>query len=106
MVILVYITAPNENEAEYLATMLIKQKVAACVNIIPKVQSVYLWGNSIHKDNEVILLVKTIESHFNKIKEIVCSIHSYDTPCIIVLPIILGENKFLTWVEDTVKEEH
>lgn len=106
MVILVYITAPNENEAEYLATMLVKQKVAACVNIIPKVQSVYLWGNSIHKDNEVILLVKTIESHFNKIKEIVCSIHSYDIPCIIALPTILGENKFLTWVEDTVKEEH
>lgn len=106
MVILVYITASNENEAESLATMLVKQKVAACVNIIPKVQSVYLWKNRLHKDSEVILLVKTIESHFNKLKEIVCSIHSYDTPCIIALPIMLGENKFLAWIEDTFKEEH
>lgn len=106
MVILVYITAPNENEAEAIATMLIEKKIVACVTIIPQTKSIYFWENYIHKTNEVILLAKTTESCFNKVKETVCNIHSYDTPCIIALPIMLGESTFLTWIEDTVKEEH
>lgn len=105
MTILVYITTKNETEAKNIAFTLVQQKIVACVNILPKIQSIYLWENKINTNTEVALLMKTTEQRFYKLVSIVRTIHSYDTPCIIALPITLGDHTFLSWITNVTNTE-
>jgi periplasmic divalent cation tolerance protein len=93
---LVYITVPDKNLASNIAKILVTEGLAACVNIIGPIESVYLWQNNLKEEGEVLLLAKTsnLESLIAKVKEL----HPYDVPCIISFSITGGEKHFLEWI--------
>lgn len=100
---LVYITAKNKEEARKIGKELLKARLAACVNIVDKMNSLYWWEGKIQDDNETVLIAKTKESLVKELVEKVKSIHSYSCPCIISLPILDGNKEYLDWLEKETK---
>jgi len=100
----IYMTAGNKAEAQKIAKALVENRLAACVNILENMQSVYRWENEIQEDTEVVLIAKTTERLVSELIEKVKSLHSYDCPCIVSLPILDGYAPFLNWIHDEVKE--
>lgn len=100
MYCLIYIIAPNKKETKRIAGILVKEKLAACVNIFP-IESVYRWRGKIEKEKEVGMFVKTKKKLVEKVIKRVKELHSYETPCIISLPIEKGEQKFLKWIDES-----
>jgi periplasmic divalent cation tolerance protein len=100
----IYMTAGNKAEAHTIAKALVEHRLAACVNILGNMQSIYRWEEEIQEDTEVVLIAKTTESLFPELIEKVKSLHSYDCPCIVSLPILDGYAPFLNWIHDEVKK--
>lgn len=98
MAILVYVTAPSLEEAERIATELVECRLAAGVNILPSVRSVYRWKGALCKSTEVALIIKTEEACFPALADRIRELHSYETPCIIAAPITFGIPEFLDWI--------
>ena len=88
------------NSAETIANFLVKEKLAACVNIIPKIKSIYTWQNKIEKEEEVLMLIKTKQSLFNQVKEKITLLHPYEVPEIIRIDIKEGTNNYLNWIKN------
>jgi len=103
MNVLVLVTAGNKKEAENIASGLVKEKLAACINIIGGVYSLFRWGGKIDSANEALMLIKTRKTLLNKLIKKVKSLHSYDVPEIICLPIISGEKKYLEWLNECTR---
>ncbi len=99
---IVFITTP-EKDGTKIAEILVKQKLAACVNIIP-VRSIYSWKGKIENDKENLLIVKTKDFLIEKLKKTITEIHSYEVPECIVLSIEDGLPDYLKWIDDTVSE--
>ena len=99
-IIVVYITAPNLQEAESLAHTLVEEKLAACVNIIPGIQSVYFWNEAVQSDNELLLICKSRVDRFEALKTRVQSLHPYDVPEILSIPAQNGSEPYLNWVRE------
>ena len=97
--IIVLITAGSEEEAHRIAESLVKGKKAACVNIVPGVDSLFRWEGKLDSARESLLLVKTKASLFPEIVELVERTHSYEVPEIIALPIIGGSEDYLKWLD-------
>ena len=97
--IIVLITAGSEEEAHKIAESLVKGKKAACVNIVPRVDSLFWWKDRLDSARESLLLVKTKASLFPEIVELVKRTHSYEVPEIIALPIIAGSEDYLKWLD-------
>jgi periplasmic divalent cation tolerance protein len=97
--IVVLITAGSEEEAHKIAESLVKRKKAACVNIVPRVDSLFWWEDRLDSVQESLLLVKTKASLFSEIVELVKRTHSYEVPEIIALPIIAGSEDYLKWLD-------
>ncbi len=95
---LVYITVPNMGEAKALGRGLVESRLAACVNIIDQMHSIYWWEEKIQEDREVIVLAKTRAALVPELIEKVKSLHSYACPCIVTFPIMEGFRPFLDWV--------
>lgn len=104
MYIVIFITASNKKEAKRLAQALIRNKLAACVNIIDAVTSLFWWQGKIDKANEVMLVAKSKKEKLAKIIACVKSLHSYQVPEIIALPIIGGNSAYLKWIEESLGE--
>ena len=98
--IVVYITAPTVEDAQSLARSLVKEKLAACVNIIPGIQSIYQWNDAIETDQELLLICKSRTERFDSLKKRVQALHPYDVPEIISIPIQNGSEPYLNWVRD------
>ena len=98
--IIVFITASSNKEADLIANSLVKSNLAACVNIIPGIKSVYTWKDKKETAKEYLLLVKTKKSCFAKLKKQVKSLHSYDTPEIISIEIENADTKYLNWIKE------
>lgn len=96
---IVYITAKDKAEARKIGKELVKSRLAACVNIIDKMNSMYWWEGKVQDDTEAILIAKTKQSLVKELVEKVKSIHSYSCPCVISLPILDGNKEFLDWIE-------
>ena len=88
--IIVFMTASNGEEAARLADMLVGAHLAACVQILPEMESVYRWQGKIERAPEVLLLAKTTQSKFEELEREVRALHSYDTPEIIAVPVVAG----------------
>ena len=95
---LIYITTGNLEEARAIGRELVSSRLAACANIIHDINSIYWWDGKIQDDREVLLIAKTKESLVPALIEKVKSMHSYECPCIVSLPILDGNKAFLDWV--------
>jgi periplasmic divalent cation tolerance protein len=100
--IVVFMTAANGEEATRLADMLVGAQLAACVQILPEMESVYRWQGKIERQAEVLLLAKTTKDKFAELEREVRALHSYDTPEIIAVPVTTGSTPYLKWLEKSV----
>ena len=96
--IVVYVTVPSRAVGEQIAQTLVESNLAACVNIIPGICSVYKWQGEINHDDELLLIAKTRVALFDQLETIVKQIHPYDVPEVIGMPIVAGSNDYLTWI--------
>jgi periplasmic divalent cation tolerance protein len=103
--VLVYITTSDLDEARRIAGAVVADQLAACANILPEMESVYRWKGEVQSDNEVVLLLKSRSSLTAKITEKVNSLHSYDLPCVVTLPLSGGSHEFLNWITEQTSGE-
>lgn len=96
--IIVLITAPTREEAERLAEILVEQKLAACVQILPEIVSFYRWQNAIQKDAEVLILAKTTNENFAALEKTVRENHSYEVPEIIAVHAAKVSQPYFDWL--------
>lgn len=98
--IIVFITASNEDEAARIARALVEARLAACVNLIRNIRSVYSWQGKIEDEAEVLMIAKTRRSLFDALSKKVKELHSYTVPEIIALPIVAGSADYLNWLKE------
>jgi periplasmic divalent cation tolerance protein len=101
--LVVYITAPNEEEAAKIAQALVEERLAGCVNIIKDVRSIYSWQGKIEDERELLMIVKTRPELFSLLKTRVKELHSYTVPEIIAQPVVDGSEEYLAWLRETTK---
>jgi periplasmic divalent cation tolerance protein len=101
--VVVLVTSASKKECRKIAKHLVESKLAACVNITQRIESVYRWDGKIANDHEYQLFIKSTRELFPEIKTAISQLHSYRTPEIICLPIIEGSRNYLQWVTDSVK---
>ncbi len=93
-----YITAGSFDEAKNIGRMLVQQKLAACVNLLDGMTSIYHWNNELQEDKETVVIAKTRKELVPELVKTVQSEHSYDCPCILELPVQGGNPDFLDWI--------
>lgn len=103
MKVVVFITVPNITQAKKIIDLLLTKKLAACVNIVNKVESFFWWQGKIDKAKELLLIVKTDKKLINKLIKAVRSKHPYSVPEIIALPIIAGNKDYLNWIDESCR---
>ena len=96
--LVVFMTAANREEAARIADMLVASRLAACVQIMPEMESVYRWQGKIERASEVLLIAKTVASKFEELEREVRTLHSYETPEIVAVPIVAGSASYLEWL--------
>ena len=103
--IMVYITAKDADEASRIGEALVKERLAACANVIPEIQSTY-WGKSnVEKEGEAALLLKSVQDRAEQIIRRVRELHSYDVPCIDIIPLSGGNPEYFKWLDESLKPE-
>ena len=95
---LVYITTGTLKEAKNIGQILVKQKLVACVNILGEMNSIFSWKGNIEENAEVVMVAKTRKTHIPRLIKTVKNNHSYESPCILELPIQGGDPDFLNWI--------
>lgn len=98
----VYITFPSEKEARKVGRVIVREGLARCVNIIPSMESVFLWKGKLESERECILIAKTSESNYPKLERRVKQLHSYELPCILAFKVERGSREFIKWVEGII----
>lgn len=101
--IVVFVTAANLRQAKAIARNLIQGRLAACVNLLRPVLSVYRWEGNVKEDREVLLIIKTQKNLFAAVRDAVLRLHSYDTPEVIALPVTEGSADYLAWIDASVE---
>ncbi len=101
-VVIAYITTKDKKEAREIGRLLITEKIAACVNILDGMESMYFWEGKLETSNECVLIAKTVEAHVDKLISCVKENHSYSVPCIITLPVKSGNPDYLKWLAESV----
>jgi periplasmic divalent cation tolerance protein len=96
--LIIFTTTPTIDEAENLATCLIEQKLAACVQILPKMKSFYFWEGKVQKDEEFLLLVKTSNANFNQVESFIKANHSYENPEIVAVAAYNVSAEYNDWI--------
>ncbi|CAD5234585.1 unnamed protein product [Bursaphelenchus xylophilus] len=99
----VYVTVPSKEVGKSIARELVNSKVAACVNIVPQVTSIYEWDGNVQEDEEAMLIIKTKTESLNQLKESVLRQHPYAIPEIIAMPIEQGHEPYLEWINKQVQ---
>jgi periplasmic divalent cation tolerance protein len=102
--IVILVTTSSEPEAHKIADLLLSRRKAACVNIVPKVESSFWWHGKLDAAEESLLIIKTKNSLLSEIVSLVKAAHGYEVPEIIALPIIGGNEDYLKWIDDEVRE--
>jgi len=97
--IIVFTTCNSAEIASSIADALVGKELAACVNIVKGIESVYQWQGKIERDNEILLLIKTRQSLFATVQNAIQALHNYELPEIIAVPIDTGEENYLNWIK-------
>ncbi len=95
-----YVTCGSVEEAERIGRALVERHQAACVNIVPRILSLYRWEGAVQRDEEVLLLAKTRRELVDAVVRTVRALHSYELPCVTALPILDGHRDYLVWVAE------
>lgn len=103
--IIVFCTCESEEQARTIATSLVERHLAACVNVLPRVISIYRWKGEMEKADEVLLIIKTRHNLFEELRTEIVRLHSYEVPEIVALPITAGSSAYLTWIDKELKTD-
>ncbi|XP_078082524.1 protein CutA homolog [Mustelus asterias] len=101
----VFISCPNEQVGKVIARTIMEKKLAACVNVLPEVFSIYNWDHEITETVEVLMVIKTRSSKMHELTEFIRSVHPFEIPEVISLSVDQGNPLYLKWIEETVPEE-
>lgn len=101
--LLVFVTVSSQKEGERIGQKLVEKKLAACVNIIPHLYSIYSWKGNVEQDGELLLLIKTMPDRLNALIEKIKNIHSYDVPEILAIPTVQGNSDYINWVYESTR---
>lgn len=96
-------TVPDRGSGERIARVLVEERLAACVNLVPSVTSVYRWEGKVEEASEQLLVIKTVAERFEAVKVRIKELHSYELPEIIAIPITKGSSEYLDWITDNSK---
>ncbi|MBN1572572.1 MAG: divalent-cation tolerance protein CutA [Deltaproteobacteria bacterium] len=96
--LVIFVTAGSEIEAENIAMALVQDRLTACVSIVPKIRSIYIWEEKLEKEEEILLIIKTREALFERVRGRVKELHSYSVPEIIALPVTNALKEYLDWI--------
>ncbi|MGB5440934.1 MAG: divalent-cation tolerance protein CutA [Gammaproteobacteria bacterium] len=99
---LILCTVPDRASAERIAETLVAEQLAACVNIIPGITSVYRWKGTLEKDEELLLFIKTSEAVYDSLEQRIRALHPYELPEIIAVPIQTGQEDYIRWIENSL----
>ncbi len=102
--IIVLITTSTRDEAAKIGTALVDGHLAACVNIVPEVRSLFFWEGKRRDERETLLICKSRLTHMEQLVAQVKSLHSYSVPEVIALPIVAGSREYLDWMQEATKE--
>ncbi len=94
----------SEEEALRIARHLVERQVAACVNVLPAVRSVYRWKGAVEEATEWTLLIKSRADLFDRVRDELCSVHSYEVPELIAVPIVAGLQAYLNWIDESTAQ--
>ena len=94
----IYVTTKNADEARAIGRALVEAQLAACVNIVPHIESIYAWQGKLRQDAEALLFAKTSSTSLSAAMDKVKELHGYDCPCIVALPLHAGEPAYLDWI--------
>jgi periplasmic divalent cation tolerance protein len=103
--IVIFVTCPSA-ESDRIASQLVEERLAACVNIVKAVTSVYRWEEQLCRDSEHLLIIKTERNVWQTLERRICDLHPYDVPEIIALPIENGYMPYLKWAQESVKKDN
>jgi periplasmic divalent cation tolerance protein len=103
--IVILSTCADDGEAEKLALLLVEQRLAACVNVIPAVRSFYRWRGAVESATECLLVIKTSRAMFEPLRLVLEKAHSYEVPEVLALPVLEGAPNYLTWLESNLGVE-
>jgi periplasmic divalent cation tolerance protein len=103
--LLVVCTCPTNSAAAAIATALLEERVAACVNQVPGIKSMYRWEGRIEHDDEVLLLIKTTRQMYPRVEETIGKLHPYELPEIIGVPLTAGSEAYLHWIKNATNDE-
>ena len=101
--VVILVTAANQDEGRKIARRLVEAELAACVNILPPIESVYRWQGQIAEEAECLLIIKSPKALYAEIETEILKLHSYRTPEIICLSIVEGFSNYLRWIAESVK---
>ena len=99
----VLVTAPVQ-EAKTIAKKVVEERLAACVNVVPKVESYYIWEGKLEEDSEALLIIKTVGHNLDALEKRVKELHSYDVPEFIAIQVQEGSEEYLSWIDNVVKK--
>ena len=102
--IVIYCTVPNKKEGRDIAKVLVEDGLAACVNIIDKIDSVFSWDGEVCEEHEAMLMIKTRKIFFEQIRVIIRRMHSYNIPEIIAIPVVEADETYLKWIAHETRE--
>lgn len=100
--IVVFVTAANRKEADKIAQALVKEKLAACVSIVPEVYSQYWWQGKIENSQELLLVIKTLPRRYKALEKRVRELHSYTVPEILAMPVVVGNPAYIKWIKKSI----
>lgn len=101
---IVLVTAPNRKTARALARAALEARLVACANLVPAIESHYWWQGKLERSNELLIVFKTTKGKLGKLEKLILTLHPYDTPEIIALPIAAGTERYLRWIETEVEK--
>jgi periplasmic divalent cation tolerance protein len=99
--LIVFVTTSTRDEAAAIAEALVSDRLAACVNIIPVIESVYRWEGKVTRDSEALMIIKTTDERYAELERRVRQLHSYSTPEVVALRIERGSEQYLNWLRDS-----
>lgn len=101
--IVVLVTCPSTAEARRIAGALVRERLAACVNVVPGIASVFSWKGKVERAKETLLLIKTRRARFDRLRRRIKALHTYEVPEIVAVPLVAGDRNYLAWLDEETR---